>query len=130
MTKWPNVERIVIDALKNYTSRPVFTVTPSDLSKHLPAYQITRVGGADAPDRIGITKRAAVEIDSIAPTRGAAWDAAAAVQSAIYALARSSAGGAYVDETAETFAPAVEQDANANIVRITATYTIVVRPIP
>ena len=123
--RWPNVEKQVIAWLKAATGRPVFTETNTDLENHLPAYQIERVGGSDSFE---IGKTIQVEINSLAATRPAMWDAVAAVETAMQQLASNGTAAWYVDDVEETFSAAVAPHPNSGIRRATATYSLTIRP--
>lgn len=122
---WPNVEKFVRGWLKGQTGREVLTETTGTLTGDPPVYQIARVGGSD---RSQWDKRVNIEVDSIANSRGAAWDAAAAAQTAMDALSSNGTSEWYVDDVEEIFAPAMEPYENTGIRRTTATYALTIRP--
>jgi hypothetical protein len=125
--RWANVEKFLRLWLAAETGRAVYTETDGTLAGNLPAYQITRVGGSDGAD---FSKSVSIEIDSIAATRGAMWDAAAAVQTAMRKLAANGTADWYVDTVEETFSPAIEPYENQGVRRATATYALTIRPLP
>jgi len=103
----------------------VFTETDTTLTSHLPAYQIERVGGSDD---IEIGKAIQVEVNSLAATRPAMWDAAADVETAMALLAANGTDAWYVDDVTETFSAAVAPHPNDGVRRATATYALTIRP--
>lgn len=125
--RWANVEKFLRLWLAERTGRPVYTETDGTLTGNLPAYQITRVGGSGGID---FSKTVAIEIDSIAATRGAMWDTAADAQTAMHELAANGTADWYVDTVEETFSPAVEPYENTGVRRATATYALTIRPLP
>lgn len=123
--RWPNVERQVVAWLIAQTGRPVFTETPETLAAHLPAYQIERIGGSD---EFEIGKAIQVEVNSLAATRPAMWDAVADVETAMALLASNGTEDWYVDDVSETFSAAVAPHPNDGVRRATATYSLTIRP--
>lgn len=124
---WPNAEKFVRAWIMAHTGRMVYTETPGKLEGDPPVYQVTRVGGSDRSQH---DKRVNIEVDSIAVSRGAMWDAAAAVQTAMDSLAANGDEQWYVDDVEEIFAPAVEPYENSTVKRATATYALTLRPRP
>lgn len=127
MLEWPNAERELREWLKARTGREVYTETNSTLEENLPAYQITRVGGAGWARR-WIDRSVDIELDSIAGSRGDMWSAAERAATAMLALRANGTAEMYVDDVEELFAPAVEPYENSTIRRCTATYRLTLRP--
>lgn len=123
--RWPNVERQLIAWLTAQTGRPVFTETPDTLTASLPAYQIERVGGSDDFE---IGKAIQVEVNSLAATRPAMWDAVADAETAMALLAANGTEHWFVDDVTETFSAAVAPHPNDGVRRATATYSLTIRP--
>lgn len=123
--RWPNVEKLVVGWVATRTGRPVFTETDDSITGSLPAYQVTRVGGAGGPD---FTKTVQVEIDAIAATRSALWDAVADLETAMFSLAANGTEDWYVDSVTETFSAAIQPHENPGARRATATYGLALRP--
>lgn len=123
--RWPNAEKHVRTWLADHTGRPVYTETPARLAQALPAYQVTRVGGADTPT---LGKSIHIEVDTIAADRGSLWEAAGHAQGAMEDLAANGTAEWYVDEVTEIFSPAIAPYENPNLRRATATYALTVRP--
>lgn len=123
--RWPNVEKQLAAWLAAATGHPVFTETDSSLTNHLPAYKIARVGGADA---VELGKAIQVEVESLASTRPAMWDAVAAVETAMAGLAANGTPDWYVDDVTETFSAAVQETSNDGVRKASATYALTLRP--
>lgn len=122
--RWPNAERAVVAWLKPRLVATVFSETSKTMP---PLYAVVeRTGGGDG---ILIDKKIDVAIAVVAPTRGAMWDLAADVESAMWALsANATADGVYVDEVECPFGFAWDPPASQEIRRATATFTLTVRP--
>lgn len=119
---WGNIERAVVDYL---TAAGIPTYT--EPSGKLPSAYATveRVGGTGQ----WIDKTVDIEIAAIADLRGDMWSLASDIESLMYELNASVAGGIYVDEVADIFGFASDPPPDQNRRRATATFSLTVRPI-
>lgn len=124
--RWPNVERAVIGHLE--VALPAATVYSELPANGLPAeyVQVTRTGGGGD---LLVDQEVDVETVVTASTRGAMWDLAADVETAMRGLAAGATpGGVYVDDVRLAFAFADDPPADQSRRRATATFTLTVRP--
>lgn len=118
---WPNVEKATVAWLAGRTALPVYTETdPAPLPVEY--LVVERVGGTG----YGIEKDVDVEVTVTAATRSRMWVLAAAVETAMAALAAN--GDPYIDDVREAFGFAVEPSESVAVRRATATFTLTVRP--
>ncbi|RZU61740.1 hypothetical protein [Zhihengliuella halotolerans] len=125
-TDYPHVEQELGAWLTADTGRRVYTTTPPTLEEHLPAYKAVVVGGRDGRS---IDRAPLVEVEAFASTRSGAWDAARDADRSLRRLAASGTSNWYVDDVECVFQPAVDDYENPDVVKITATYALTVRPI-
>ena len=126
MPEWANVERGTLAWLRARLERPGYTEVPADPPEEY--FTVERTGGGGR----WLDKDVDVEVSVHAMSRPAMWAFAAAVESAMWALAANGDPQGdppfYVDDVGETFAFAVDPHPNAERRRATATYTLTVRP--
>lgn len=133
---WPNAERHVIRWLNTHTELTVYSLLPNNFGDHLPAAQVTRMGGTPGSDtetgarKVGNDRTIDIEITVHTRTRGELWSAAQQVETAMGGLAANGDAEWYVDDVSEVFAFAVDNYENETKQRATATYGLMVRPVP
>lgn len=125
--RWANAEKQCIAWLKAATGRPVYNSTPDNLGTVVPAYKVTRVGGAGRGE---IEKDIDLEVEAFVASRGALWDAVAVIETAMDALKANGTAAWYVDDVEELFGFGLDEGyENPDIVKATATYRVTLRPL-
>lgn len=125
MARWPNVERMMVAWIADYTHRPVFTETDASLGDNLPAYKVERTGGGDLPE---VDKTFLVEVNTVGVNRPMVWEAVGVVMEAMEALAANGTPEWYVDDVTEVFGHSIEPYDNTGKRMATSTYELTIRP--
>lgn len=132
---WALMEPAALAWLTTWTGKPAYSVEPKDGWPPDGFYQITQIGGPGTVGQLRIERAVNIELDSVHPNLGHAWQTSSRGASAMLALAGQGmvlpqpVGEFYVDEVEEIFAPARETpDKTPGFKRITATYQLVIRP--
>lgn len=125
MARWPDVEALAYTYLSAELGVRVGTNVPTDVDS-LPGFvRITRGPGIDD----GITDSPLIDLESFAPTQGAASALAEDAREAMHNLTGSAVNGALVDSVTTATAP-VRVDYSPNVERYVASYRLNLRKRP
>ena len=118
------IEAIVRAHLVAETGHGAGTSTPPDLEQRTdPFHRVSRAGGADD----GITDAPLVDVETFAPSRHAAAQAAEEARAAMHALKANAVVGTLVDTVDTATGPVWLDYANPAVHRYVATYRLTLR---
>lgn len=122
MARWPDVEVLAVSYLKAALNVRVATNVPSDVDS-LPGFvRVSRGPGSDD----GVTDAPLLDVETFAPTQGAASDLAEGAREALHALASVAVNGAFVD-TVKTATGPTRVAYSPNVERYVASYRLTLR---
>lgn len=124
---WPDAEHLARDWVREHRPELADAVYSRDARDGPPTrVVITRTGGG-AND---VDREVDVEVTAIAATREDCWALARDLEGLMWALATSGNAHGYVDEVRELFGFAEDPSDNDDAWRASATFTLIVRPLP
>lgn len=122
MASWPDVEALAVSYLRSVLAVRVATNVPPDVET-LPGFvRVSRGPGADD----GITDSPLLDVETFAPTQGAAADLAEDARQAVHALSGHAVNGLLVDSTSTATGP-VRVAYGPKVERYVASYRINLR---
>lgn len=98
---FPDIEKALVAGLRANVAARAATRVPDDVHHLAEFVRVASVGGPDD----GVTVRAVVDFEAMAPTYGAAKGLAARVEAYVGSLTASRPGGVLVDSTARLSGP-------------------------
>lgn len=123
MARWPDVEKLAVAYLNAALSVRVGTKVPSDVST-LPGFvRVVRGPGADD----GVTDSPLLDVETFAPSQGAAADLAEDARQAVHALRGKAVNGALVDSVSTATGPVWVSYQNPDLDRYVASYRLALR---
>lgn len=130
---FPDAEALLIQWLTQQLPHArVVATLPSEMERHLPVVQVTRLGGRTQtqPWSAGgpLHDHPSYDLDAYAGTREDAADVARSVCTLLGEMRGVSTGGAVITEVTPNVGPAWRPDYNPRVARFGATYEITLRP--